>query len=157
MTTAQQVRAWLLQPPGRLEACLLVRWQRLCTSMLCLRLEARRFVRWQRLLASIPSLPPPPQARPDTDRHSTILRTLRRPGAAARSGDAGRGCLFAAHRGAGAYLAPLWEPAAALARIAVADCEDTSAARFMESFESRHSDHSFTARVVRGWRALGVV
>jgi len=70
-------------------------------------------------------------------------------GAAARSGEAGRGCLFVAHRGAGAYATSLWDAAAPLERIHVGDMADSSGARFMESFESRHSDHSFTAQVVR--------
>jgi hypothetical protein len=69
-------------------------------------------------------------------------------GAAARSNEAGRGCLFVAHRGAGAYTASLWDASAPLERIAVGDMTNTSGARFMESFESRHSDHSFTAQVV---------
>ncbi|KIZ01992.1 3'(2'), 5'-bisphosphate nucleotidase [Monoraphidium neglectum] len=69
--------------------------------------------------------------------------------AASRSGEAGRGCLFLAHRGAGAYAADLWDAAAPLQRIRVNDVADNSGARFMESFESRHSDHSFTGQVAR--------
>jgi hypothetical protein len=36
-----------------------------------------------------------------------------------------------------------------LRRISVRDEADMANARFMESYESRHSDHSFTAAVVR--------
>jgi hypothetical protein len=77
------------------------------------------------------------------------------PAAASRSGDAGRGCLFLAHRGRGAYAAALWDAGSPLERIHVDDVAGTSGARFMESFESRHSDHSFTAQVVRSWGAAG--
>lgn len=79
-------------------------------------------------------------------------------GAAERSSSAGVGCMFLAHRGAGAYVAPLSSAEAAgvavstgatdLTRIHVQDASDMQLARFMESFESRHSDHSFTAAVV---------
>lgn len=78
-------------------------------------------------------------------------------GAAERSSSEGVGCLFLAHQGAGAYVTPL--PAASagssisagkasLQRICVQDESDMQQARFMESYESRHSDHSFTAAVV---------
>jgi hypothetical protein len=76
----------------------------------------------------------------------------------AASAAAGVGCMFMAHVGAGAYVAPLGGCALVapsrpggvpLRRINVADGPDMSAARFMESWESRHSDHSFTAAVVR--------
>jgi hypothetical protein len=80
-------------------------------------------------------------------------------GAAGRSSAEGVGCLFLAHRGAGAYVAPLSSQApagpklssssAGLQRIHVQDATDMQQARFMESYESRHSDHSFTAAVVR--------
>jgi hypothetical protein len=78
-------------------------------------------------------------------------------GAAERSSAEGVGCLFLAHRGAGAYVAPLSGQSAGskistgqaqLTRIHVQDASDMQHARFMESFESRHSDHSFTAAVV---------
>lgn len=66
------------------------------------------------------------------------------------------GCLFLAHQGCGAYVAPLSTDPSSLARsigslrrIHVQDSSDMSSARFMESFESRHSDHSFTAAVAR--------
>jgi hypothetical protein len=81
----------------------------------------------------------------------TRPRPLPAPAAAAsRSGDAGRGCLFMAHRGRGAYAAALWDAAGPVERIHVDDVPEASGARFMESFESRHSDHSFTAQVVHG-------
>lgn len=79
-------------------------------------------------------------------------------GAAERSSAEGVGCLFLAHRGAGAYVAPLSGQSAGskistgqaqLTRIHVQDASDMQHARFMESFESRHSDHSFTAAVAR--------
>lgn len=79
-----------------------------------------------------------PQARFEDDDGGTA--------AASRSGEAGRGCLFVAHRGRGAYAADLWDPAAPLERIRV---DDVEGARFMESYESRHSDHSFTAAVAK--------
>ncbi|GBF92606.1 SAL1 phosphatase [Raphidocelis subcapitata] len=69
--------------------------------------------------------------------------------AASRSGDAGRGLLFAAHRGHGAYVSGLWDASPPFTRIRVDDVAENSAARFMESFESRHSDHTFTAEVAR--------
>jgi hypothetical protein len=80
-------------------------------------------------------------------------------GAAGRSSAEGVGCLFLAHKGAGAYVAPLSSQApagaklssssAGLQRIHVQDATNMQQARFMESYESRHSDHSFTAAVVR--------
>ncbi|KXZ44070.1 hypothetical protein GPECTOR_74g684 [Gonium pectorale] len=70
-------------------------------------------------------------------------------GAAARCGQEGVGCLFSAHRGAGAFATPLWDDAAAPVRIVVADVADPGGARFMESVESRHSSHSTTAAVAR--------
>ena len=91
------------------------------------------------------ALPPPPNLP-----CPSLPKTT---GAAARGDDADRGCLFAAHRGAGAYAAPLWDAGGALERVRVADAAEgpggMAGARFMESYESRHSDHSFTARVVR--------
>lgn len=80
-------------------------------------------------------------------------------GAAERSSAQGVGCLFLAHRGAGAYVAPMSGQSAGssisagqagLERIHVQDESDMQQARFMESYESRHSDHSFTAAVVSG-------
>jgi hypothetical protein len=78
------------------------------------------------------------------------------PGAAGKSNSAGVGCLFLAHRGAGAYVAPLntasssssAADSSSMRRISVRDESNMSNARFMESYESRHSDHSFTAAVV---------
>eukprot|EP00882_Tetradesmus_deserticola_P033994 GHRQ01038882.1.p1 GENE.GHRQ01038882.1~~GHRQ01038882.1.p1 ORF type:complete len:188 (+),score=34.09 GHRQ01038882.1:83-646(+) len=79
-------------------------------------------------------------------------------GAARKSNSADVGCLFLAHQGAGAYVAPLntgsdsssAADSSSLRRINVRDESDVANARFMESFESRHSDHSFTAAVVSG-------
>lgn len=45
-------------------------------------------------------------------------------------------------------------PSCAQVRITVADMTDMAGARFMESFESRHSDHTFTAAVVRCWQLV---
>jgi 3'-phosphoadenosine 5'-phosphosulfate (PAPS) 3'-phosphatase len=64
------------------------------------------------------------------------------------------GCLYFAHKGRGAFSAPLADPTAPFTRIHVKDVSDASEAQFMESFESRHSDQSFAARVAR---SVGVV
>eukprot|EP00775_Hariotina_reticulata_P002215 gene2215-2530_t len=86
--------------------------------------------------------------------------------AASKSSSRDVGCLFLAHRGCGAYVAPLQSagPTAAGANgtanggssssrlvqpIEVQDSSDMTTARFMESYESRHSDHSFTAAVAQ--------
>eukprot|EP00878_Enallax_costatus_P005475 GHUV01005746.1.p1 GENE.GHUV01005746.1~~GHUV01005746.1.p1 ORF type:complete len:403 (+),score=134.31 GHUV01005746.1:292-1500(+) len=75
--------------------------------------------------------------------------------AASRSSSSDVGVLFLAHRGCGAYAAPLPQQptplssSSKLTRIHVQDVTDMSGARFMESFESRHSDHSFTAAVAK--------
>ncbi|WIA11614.1 hypothetical protein OEZ85_011718 [Tetradesmus obliquus] len=70
--------------------------------------------------------------------------------AAGKSSSADVGCLFLAHRGAGAYVAPLSSSSSSsLRRISVRDESDMANARFMESYESRHSDHSFTAAVAK--------
>ncbi|GLC46765.1 hypothetical protein PLESTB_001488000 [Pleodorina starrii] len=76
--------------------------------------------------------------------------------AQAAAGGADVGCLFSAHRGHGAYAAPLWAEAGAESetRIRVDDVEEPAGARFMESVESRHSSHSTTAAMAR---ELGVV
>jgi hypothetical protein len=66
-----------------------------------------------------------------------------------RAADADVGCLYIAHRGYGTYSAPLAaEAAEPFTRIRVKDVTDFSEAQFMESYESRHSDHSFSAAVV---------
>ena len=72
------------------------------------------------------------------------------PGAAGRSDEEGVGVLFLAHRGAGAYSTGLWGDGRSLTRIHVKDTQQLAEARFMESYESRHSNHSFTAQVVSG-------
>lgn len=66
------------------------------------------------------------------------------------------GCLFLAHRGYGAYSAPLADESAPLTRVWVKDVTNFSEAKLMESFESRHSSHSFTAAVVRAAYCVGV-
>ncbi|GFR39865.1 hypothetical protein Agub_g365 [Astrephomene gubernaculifera] len=79
-----------------------------------------------------------------------------RSGAAARAvGQSHVGCLFSALRNHGAYVAPLWdEREEAAVRIHVSDLSDASAARFMESVDSRHSSHDTSAAMAR---ELGVV
>lgn len=57
------------------------------------------------------------------------------------------GALFACARGAGSWSASLWDEAAPLERVRADDASPVADARVMESFESRHSDHSFAARV----------
>lgn len=57
------------------------------------------------------------------------------------------GALFACARGAGAWSSDLWDEAAKLERVVVDNDAPVSAARVMESFESRHSDHAFASRV----------
>jgi hypothetical protein len=79
-----------------------------------------------------------------------MLIPLLSAGAAERSDEEGVGVLFLAHRGAGAYSTGLWGDARQLTRIHVKDTHQLEEARFMESYESRHSNHSFTAQVVGG-------
>lgn len=67
-----------------------------------------------------------------------------------KSGQANVGEIFAAVRGYGAFSAPLVCSSSHMTRIQVKDVKDFSTARIMESFESRHSDHSFTAQVALG-------
>jgi 3'(2'), 5'-bisphosphate nucleotidase/inositol polyphosphate 1-phosphatase len=57
------------------------------------------------------------------------------------------GALFACARGSGAWSADLWDETVKLERVNVDDLAPVSQARVMESFESRHSDHSFASRV----------
>lgn len=59
-------------------------------------------------------------------------------------------CALFKHRGEGAYALPLFGESdlSDMQRISVNDMSDMAGARFMESFEARHSDHSFTAAVV---------
>ena len=82
------------------------------------------------------------------------------PTALSRNGLPGIGCLFLGHRGQGAYKAPYKGTSGlqGLQRIGVRDFSHGFAeARFMESWESRHSDHSFTAAVVSGVLRAGVL
>eukprot|EP00879_Flechtneria_rotunda_P017178 GHRR01017991.1.p1 GENE.GHRR01017991.1~~GHRR01017991.1.p1 ORF type:complete len:409 (+),score=126.91 GHRR01017991.1:145-1371(+) len=79
--------------------------------------------------------------------------------AADRSNSTDVGCLFLAHRSHGAYVAPLDRQSdsnstsssnsSGIKQIHVQDVDDMAQARFMESYESRHSDHSFTADVAQ--------
>lgn len=68
-------------------------------------------------------------------------------GAASQVGMDGVGVLFAAQQGCGAAVAPLSDSGMPQHCISVAKSGDVSQARFMESFESKHSDHSFTAKL----------
>eukprot|EP00200_Dunaliella_tertiolecta_P000683 CAMPEP_0202359124 /NCGR_PEP_ID=MMETSP1126-20121109/12530_1 /ASSEMBLY_ACC=CAM_ASM_000457 /TAXON_ID=3047 /ORGANISM="Dunaliella tertiolecta, Strain CCMP1320" /LENGTH=431 /DNA_ID=CAMNT_0048952449 /DNA_START=103 /DNA_END=1399 /DNA_ORIENTATION=- len=72
-------------------------------------------------------------------------------GPPSRGNQEGIGCLFLAHKGAGAYKAALYGARGidGVQRIGVHDFAEGgfANARFMESYESRHSDHSFTASV----------
>ncbi|KAF5832071.1 hypothetical protein DUNSADRAFT_12183 [Dunaliella salina] len=72
-------------------------------------------------------------------------------GPPSRGDQQGIGCLFLAHRGAGAYKAALYgaQGIDGVQPIGVHDFAEGgfANARFMESYESRHSDHSFTASV----------
>jgi len=67
--------------------------------------------------------------------------------AAGRVGTDGIGVLFTAQQGCGAFVAPLSDSGIPQQHISVAESSDFSRARYMESWESRHSDHSFTARL----------
>eukprot|EP00884_Botryococcus_braunii_P005140 jgi/Botrbrau1/14627/Bobra.0364s0011.1 len=73
-------------------------------------------------------------------------------GAAKRVGEAGVGCLFTAVRGQGAFQQPLslsFGRESAPQPLKVKDSSDFSQQRFMESYESGHSDFSFTAAVAK--------
>lgn len=71
-------------------------------------------------------------------------------GSMEKEGNKGVGQIFAAVRGHGTYCAPLSAPPSApMTRIHVLDVKDFSEARIMESFESRHSDHTFTKEVAQ--------
>ncbi|KAK9825413.1 hypothetical protein WJX81_003131 [Elliptochloris bilobata] len=68
-------------------------------------------------------------------------------GAAERVGQAGVGALFSATLGGGAFVGPLKEGGQPLQRLALEDSADFGEARFMESYESKQSDHSFAGRL----------
>jgi 3'(2'), 5'-bisphosphate nucleotidase / inositol polyphosphate 1-phosphatase len=57
------------------------------------------------------------------------------------------GALFACALGAGTWTADLWDAEAKLERVNVDEALAVAEARVMESYESRHSDHSFASRV----------
>lgn len=59
------------------------------------------------------------------------------------------GTIFYALRGAGAFMLPLDNPAAAPARISVSDARGPAECRFVESVESGHSDQSRSSRIAR--------
>ncbi|KAK9811515.1 hypothetical protein WJX72_005139 [[Myrmecia] bisecta] len=70
-------------------------------------------------------------------------------GAAAKVGSEGIGCLFAAQRGQGAFVGPLTGEGLPQQRLGLDDSGDMSAVRFMESYEAKHNDFSFTGRVAK--------
>jgi 3'(2'), 5'-bisphosphate nucleotidase/inositol polyphosphate 1-phosphatase len=59
----------------------------------------------------------------------------------------GVGCVFAARRGAGARAGPLFAPGLPSIAIRCNDALAPEEARFMESFERRHSNHEVSAQV----------
>ena len=59
----------------------------------------------------------------------------------------GRGALFAAVRGGGAEMSPLWDEDAQGEKISVATLATAAEARFCESVESAHSDQSESAKI----------
>ncbi len=61
--------------------------------------------------------------------------------------DGGKGCLFTAIRGHGAWLHPLEQTGAAPQPVKVSSKTDSRQARFCESVESGHSSHDHSARV----------
>ena len=76
----------------------------------------------------------------------------------AGEGPWGRGSLFFAHQGFGAYCSPLWQhdgqQAVPPRRVWVHDVQPPfHGARFMEAVEAKHSDHSFTAALVSRMKA----
>jgi len=73
-------------------------------------------------------------------------------GAADRAGAEGVGCLFAAAEGQGAYWAPLSGAGLPDRRCRVDGVTDPAGAVYMQSFESRHSSHSTSARVAEDLR-----
>ncbi|MCB9777636.1 MAG: 3'(2'),5'-bisphosphate nucleotidase [Alphaproteobacteria bacterium] len=81
------------------------------------------------------------------DRGQVVLGVLGCPNLPVDDDDAsaGRGCLFAAHRGAGATMRTLDDPA--MRPVHVSDVGDTAQARFCESVEKAHSSQSDSARV----------
>ncbi|KAK9826270.1 hypothetical protein WJX74_004713 [Apatococcus lobatus] len=71
-------------------------------------------------------------------------------GSALRSGKADVGCLFAASRGNGAFVGSIAGDEMPSTRINVQEqYSKPEEARFMESFESRHSDFNFSGRVAQ--------
>ncbi|DBA77012.1 TPA: hypothetical protein ACH3X1_009602 [Trebouxia sp. C0004] len=69
-------------------------------------------------------------------------------GVAERVGTEGIGCLFTAIKGQGAFVGPLnGRPPSS--RLQLQDRSDFSQARFMESYESKHSDQSFTSKLAK--------
>ncbi|CAK0782351.1 hypothetical protein CVIRNUC_005644 [Coccomyxa viridis] len=66
---------------------------------------------------------------------------------ASKAGTDGVGVIFAAEKGQGAFAGPLSDDGRPGERLQLEDPQDFTELRFMESFESKHSDHSFTAKL----------
>ncbi len=65
-------------------------------------------------------------------------------------GQGGQGALFAAVRGGGSRLLPLWEQGDEGAAVQVSQVGSTAEARFCESVESGHSNQDQSARIAAG-------
>ncbi|CAL8471122.1 g10664 [Coccomyxa elongata] len=66
---------------------------------------------------------------------------------AEKAGSDGIGVIFAAQKGCGAFAGPLAGDVPPEQCLQLADTQDFSQIRFMESYESRHSDFDFTAKL----------
>lgn len=66
---------------------------------------------------------------------------------AARSFDEDVGMLFAARRGHGTYAGPLWGEGFPVERVFCNDTLPPAKCRYMESYESKHSNHSLAAGI----------
>ncbi|CAL5228744.1 g11929 [Coccomyxa viridis] len=64
---------------------------------------------------------------------------------ASKAGTDGVGVIFAAERNQGAFAGPLSGNGRPGEQLQLGDSQDFSQVRFMESYESKHSDHDFTA------------
>lgn len=83
------------------------------------------------------------------DNGEVILGVLGCPNLPVETGNpaAGRGCLFTAVRGKGAFMRTLTDPKET--RISIAPVSETAAASFCESVESGHSSHGDSERVAK--------
>lgn len=69
-------------------------------------------------------------------------------GVAEKVGTEGIGCIFTAVKGQGAFVGPL-NGSMSSVKLKLEDTSDFSTARFMESYESKHSDQSFTSKLAK--------